>query len=438
MTRKKINTILLILVVVLMFSVSIGYSALSQVLNITGSTKYNFTLQTVYNVVKTAVTSSGRGSTYSGEHQDSLNGTGTSAIYYYTNGTYNNLIFGNFCWKIIRTTDTGGVKIMYNGPKSSTNTCTNTGTSTQIGTATYAATSYQTSPPAVGYMFNTGNAISIQTGKVSGAVYGTTATFSTSTNKYTVKSTVSSLNTTHHYTCGSSSTSCSTVRYYFTNNSYVTLNSAADRRSPSTLLNAWYVRSDINATSSNAKAQIDSWYSSNMTSYTSYLEDAVWCNDRSYANTGNYVSSKNGWNPSGGLLTNPDGEWYAFLNFRGTVALKGTTYQQNLNCPNTTDRFTVGNTNARLTYPVGLITAQEGYFGTTSVFKSGSVYWTMSPCSIDATAPRMRRVDENGDVVCERVSQNYGLRPVVSLKGSNLVESGSGTTSSPYIVKPYV
>ena len=37
-------------------------------------------------------------------------------IYYYTgNVENNNVLFANYCWKIVRTTDTGGVKIVYNG-----------------------------------------------------------------------------------------------------------------------------------------------------------------------------------------------------------------------------------------------------------------------------------------------------------------------------------
>lgn len=41
MTRKKVNTILLLIMFVLLFGVSIGYSALSQALNISGSTTYS-------------------------------------------------------------------------------------------------------------------------------------------------------------------------------------------------------------------------------------------------------------------------------------------------------------------------------------------------------------------------------------------------------------
>lgn len=61
-------------------------------------------------------------------------------IYYYR-GRYdlvnNNLIFNNFCWKIIRTTATGGVRIIYNGPASNGQCTTQTGSTTQITTAKF-------------------------------------------------------------------------------------------------------------------------------------------------------------------------------------------------------------------------------------------------------------------------------------------------------------
>ena len=68
------------------------------------------------------------------EHQDSFDNSGTSDIYYYNassdeNGTEilnkNNVIFANQCWQMIRTTDTGGVKMIYNGEAES-GKCLNT------------------------------------------------------------------------------------------------------------------------------------------------------------------------------------------------------------------------------------------------------------------------------------------------------------------------
>ena len=49
---------------------------------------------------------------YNGEGAD----TYANPVYYYKgNVQNNNVLFGGFCWKIVRTTETGGVKIVYNG-----------------------------------------------------------------------------------------------------------------------------------------------------------------------------------------------------------------------------------------------------------------------------------------------------------------------------------
>ena len=49
---------------------------------------------------------------YNGEGAD----TYANPVYYYKdNVENNNVLFGGFCWKIVRTTETGGVKIVYNG-----------------------------------------------------------------------------------------------------------------------------------------------------------------------------------------------------------------------------------------------------------------------------------------------------------------------------------
>ena len=49
---------------------------------------------------------------YTGEGAD----TYANPVYYYKgNVENNNVLFAGFCWKIVRTTETGGVKIVYNG-----------------------------------------------------------------------------------------------------------------------------------------------------------------------------------------------------------------------------------------------------------------------------------------------------------------------------------
>ena len=62
------------------------------------------------------------------------NGTESDAypVYYYRGAvTNNNVIFGGFCWKIVRTTESGGIKLIYNGTPTD-GTCNNTGEASQI------------------------------------------------------------------------------------------------------------------------------------------------------------------------------------------------------------------------------------------------------------------------------------------------------------------
>ena len=43
------------------------------------------------------------------------NTEGNVPVYYYRGAVDNNVLFANYCWKIIRTTETGGVKLIYDG-----------------------------------------------------------------------------------------------------------------------------------------------------------------------------------------------------------------------------------------------------------------------------------------------------------------------------------
>ena len=73
---------------------------------------------------------------------------------YFFRGTHqlkNNLLYANICWKIVRTTETGGVRIIYNG-KPVGGKCTNTtGDNTQIGTSTFNTSNNK--KQYVGYMY---------------------------------------------------------------------------------------------------------------------------------------------------------------------------------------------------------------------------------------------------------------------------------------------
>lgn len=75
-------------------------------------------------------------------------------IMYYRGAVENNNVkFANFCWKIVRTTETGGVKLIYNGIPDESGQCSATGELSQIGTSPFNINSDDNA--YVGYMYGT-------------------------------------------------------------------------------------------------------------------------------------------------------------------------------------------------------------------------------------------------------------------------------------------
>ena len=111
------------------------------------------------------------------------------------------------------------------------------------------------------------------------------------------------------------------------------------------------------------------------------------------------------------------------------------------------DLFTVDNTdgNQALTYPIGLITADElmlsgyadGYLNRTAYTYSSSTYWTMSPSyfSTPEVVSREFALNSDGYIASTNLLTTYGVRGVINLRGNVEIESGIGTANDPYIVK---
>ena len=126
LTNKRKRFLIANAFLALFLFIGIGYSALDTNLNIFGNIQMKkYERNTLYNVLKNEASSGGLAREYTGEHQDSINSSHSKyKIYHWyanndTDATAvldkNNVIFANHCWQIIRTTDTGGVKMMYNG-----------------------------------------------------------------------------------------------------------------------------------------------------------------------------------------------------------------------------------------------------------------------------------------------------------------------------------
>ncbi len=74
-------------------------------------------------------------------------------VYYYNSSTNNHVYFAGSCWKIIRTTNTGGVKLLYNGTSLDGRTCESPNISLVPQTS---FNSENNTLSSIGYMYNDG------------------------------------------------------------------------------------------------------------------------------------------------------------------------------------------------------------------------------------------------------------------------------------------
>ena len=392
----------------------------------------NATLDTDIDFAKISSDTNGKGIYMRSGTEDEAN-----PIYYYRGAVdNNNLLFANFCWKIVRTTETGGIKLIYNGLPNN-GTCNNTGDSTQIGTSAFNTPN--NSPAYVGYMYGTVYPIKkfdmsipsdeFNFGKdvtYSNGVYTLNSTTTVSAVDYVGESDKYSNN--YHYTCFSSSDTCNNVYYVYYVGSdlayYITL---TDGKKVDDALDEML---DNNTNNSKIKEYIDNWYSTNMTSYTNKLEDTVWCNDRS-------IYSKGGWDSNGGDTTS---YLYFSAHKRAWMKLRNPS----LTCSRNIDKFTTNtnNGNGNLTYPVGLLTADEimlaggnGEDSNNSYYLyTENAYWVGSPYDFIFETMNEFYVRSDGKLVGYDAKTIYGVRPCISLASDTEISSGNGTVNSPYVV----
>ena len=195
----------------------------------------------------------------------------------------------------------------------------------------------------------------------------------------------------------------------------------------------------LNTNDSTIKTYVDNWYKNNLTAYTKYLsKDAVYCNDRNLA-SGQSYSTKNNFN---------------YAPYERIEKNKQPTY----NCTNMNDAFSVNNTNAKLDYPVGLMTIDElSYAGGKSWTKLTAPYvwyytnangesitcnapsWSLSPRIWYGTysSTNVWRWNDSyylGSFLPADVVDSIAVRPSVSLLSCNLISRGDGSPKKPYVV----
>ena len=196
----------------------------------------------------------------------------------------------------------------------------------------------------------------------------------------------------------------------------------------------------VNTKDSTIKTYIDNWYSNNLSAYTKYLsKDAVYCNDRNEETEGVYNTG-------------------SISFYYATYLRLNTNNAPTYNCTNSKDAFSVSNSEAKLTYPIGLMTADEityvggkqftvlsspyAWFYTNSLKNdiTGSLFWwLLSPYSWygDYSAGWILGGSRGPAYLNYGIYNNreFAIRPVISLKGNLIWKSGNGSSASPYEVE---
>lgn len=233
----------------------------------------------------------------------------------------------------------------------------------------------------------------------------------------------------NHYSCFNNTGICENGKIYyifFQDDKKLVYIEISDGKNVEDALGGLFYGENVDRDSATIKEAIDYWYQNNMTAYTKYLEDTVWCSDRSMAN-----ALTNGWNPNGG-------------NILKAVKYGYSDNLDNLTCQNKSDRFTVykENGNGALTYPVGLITVQEQAlaYNKESPLGANQNYWMITPQEYRGFAIRSLYVSSLGGRQ-ELTSRNgnygnmkFGARPVVSIRPNLEYSIGDGSVENPYVI----
>ena len=315
--------------------------------------------------------------------------------------------------------------------------CNNNGDSSQITVGydnSFKFNPDENTPAYVGYMYGTPYEWTNEE-TVTNAYYG--AGFTYENNKYKLTDPQVGTDSNHRYTCNSTNpdATCDTIRYYLAvyryNYDYVSL--TGGKKIEDTIDEMF-----ANENDSIVKSKVDEWYQANMTSYTSKIEDTLYCNDRSTDNYGPWYITTPSTSPG---TTYAPSVVFGYANRTYYNGGYTTGNQPVLNCSNLDDSFGVNVGNQKLTYPVALITADEVRLagtGSNSYINSGNNYHTMSPAgvySFYSTNVCTEVVTSSGSISVLSTNSSGGLRPVISLQHDSVVDSGTGTITDPYVIK---
>ena len=362
-------------------------------------------------------------------------------IYYYRGEIdYNNVLFRGFCFKILRTTSEGGIKLIYSGMPNE-GKCNNSGESTMTSTGV----KYNGSGNIgyFGYASEAGHALkNIKiTNITNGSVFAEDVTYEDgkyilSDERYikdsSLASNVVSLLENHHYSCFKvEGQDCTTVNFvYMTRGGYLYYAILSNGEKIEDVLRKDVTESS-NLNDSTAKTNVENWFRDNLNSYSSYIDDVVYCNDRSIGLLG-------GFDKNGSIVDTNKMQFSSLVR-----ALEG---KPSVKCNSKNDKFTVSDTigNGKNKYPVGLITLDEAILAgfawnqddDTNYLYNGRVWWSMSPTLSSVALEYIGVLHSMADNVNTTYVSNGagGIRPVIALKNSVKISGGNGTSDNPFTI----
>ena len=356
-------------------------------------------------------------------------------VYYYRGDVQNNNVyFGGFYWKIIRTNGDGSIRLIYAGKSVNAS-----GNASSINQKTYKYNDYSHDLTYVGYMY--GDNFELKTYEHVKIAFSTNTvkyywsdsyTYNEQEQRFYLSGNIIQAsylemmkdNKINMYTCMSSNMRCVSLRKV---TNYTTQFQATGE-------NIGYFSKDVDSmyldtSSSNAKKEIDLWYENNILTgeddnnykLTDYIVDNTFCNERSITTTGEISLNKT-------------------INFKGGYTLNKPSFK----CENDIEKFSVTSSygNTHLKYPIAMITASELIYAggkrdasnQNFYLNSNVIYWTMTPFNYYYA----EGVVGNVSMAYAKVYQfdwlnvNHGLRPVINIRGDVLISSGDGTVDSPY------
>ena len=293
------------------------------------------------------------------------------------------------CWRIVRTTGSGGVKMIYNGLYGATTagSCTNATGNTRI-TQRGLVNDYFEYPQIVraGYTYNSDFAVNEAISAPIGTVFGNSLEYSTNNTNSPIKNFIE-----------------------------------------------------------------NTWFTNNMNGYERLLESSAgYCNDRTVYSGSPYVLQPEDTEIT--TYGTSDMTPYYFGAYVRNSPYNGPR-KLTLNCPRgTVDLYTTSSANdgnKQLSKPVALLTADEvsltgsgaGLYGSSqnninSYLNAGTGFWLLSPESRIASGALTYLIISSGSYL-GGYQVNYGgsVRPVISLMHHIQVTGGNGTATSPWTIE---